>query len=74
MTNKEIHKKGCSFIPNFLDKETTATLSRYMQNKAKRNVFVAEGLDTVNSEYFWYADCRFDNRHELGLSRRTACL
>jgi hypothetical protein len=40
-----------------------------MQNKAKRNVFVAEGLDTVNSEYFWYADPLMEMLLENNISK-----
>ena len=54
--NNELKKRGCVFIPSFLDDETTKFISSYIQNKAKRESFVPEGLDWVSSKYFWYAD------------------
>ena len=69
MMTKSLEEKGCTLVTSFLDEETTATVSRYMQNKAKRNPFVAEGLDTVNSEYFWYADPLIEMLLENNISR-----
>jgi hypothetical protein len=56
MNTEELHKKGCLFVPSFLDKQTTMTISSYIQNKAKRASFVPEGIDRTNSNYYWYAD------------------
>jgi hypothetical protein len=55
MTSERFESVGCVMIPSFVDKDTIATFSKYLQNKANHSVFKAEGNDW-NSDFYWYAD------------------
>jgi len=47
--------KGCVQVPEFIDSETIATVSQYLENKLKRGVWVSEAADTT-TELSNYAD------------------